>query len=78
MFMPMEASHEPDPPDTQTPRSATLYIGRMSAELGRLARRYRLEPLAYILDMARLEAEQIARESADDTEVVPPARANSK
>ena len=41
----------------------------MSAELARLARRYRLEPLAYILEMARLEAEQIARESVDGAEV---------
>jgi hypothetical protein len=50
----------------------------MSAELGRLARRYRLEPLAYILEMARLEADQIAREPADGAEVAQPGRANCK
>jgi hypothetical protein len=33
----------------------------MSAELARLARRHHLEPLAYILEMARLEAEQTAK-----------------
>jgi len=43
-----------------------------------LARRYRLEPLAYILEMARLEAEQIARESVDGAEVAQSARANCK
>jgi hypothetical protein len=37
----------------------------MSAELARLARRQHLEPLAYILEMARLEAEQTAKSSAD-------------
>jgi hypothetical protein len=42
----------------------------MSAELARLARRHRLEPLAYILEMARLEAEQIAKGSADAGEFV--------
>jgi len=78
MFMPMEGSGEPGQPDqAQSPRSAALYIGSMSAELGRLARRHQLEPLAYILEMARLEADQITKGSAD-AEVTPPARANSK
>ena len=66
--MPTEASGDDDPP--QSPRAAALYIGRMSAELARLARRHRLEPLAYILEMARLEAEQIAKGSADAGEFV--------
>lgn len=54
--------------DANRPKSlhtAALYIGRMSAELARLARRHHLEPLAYILEMARLEAEQTAKSSAD-------------
>ncbi|HVU42951.1 MAG TPA: hypothetical protein VHD86_18045 [Xanthobacteraceae bacterium] len=76
--MPTEASGEPDQPEAQSPRAAALYIGKMSAELARLARRYRLEPLAYILEMARLEAEQIARESVDGAEVAQSVRANCK
>lgn len=66
MSVPSEASGEPLQPDqTQSPRSAALYIRRMSAELGHLARRHHLEPLAYILEMARLEADQTARELTD-------------
>ena len=65
--MPMEASGDGDRP--QSPRAAALYIGRMSGELARLARWHHLEPLAYILEMARLEADQIAKGSADASEV---------
>lgn len=76
--MPMKASDEPGQTDqTQSPRSAALYIGRMSAELVDLARRHRLEPLAYILEMARIEADQVATGSADAGEA-PPARVNFK
>jgi hypothetical protein len=50
----------------------------MSAELGNLARRHGLEPLAYILEMARLEADQIAKGSADIDEPQSRTRANSK
>lgn len=66
MSVPLEASHKLVLPDeTQSTQSIALYIGRMSAELGRLAQRHHLEPLAYILEMARLEAEQTARASAE-------------
>jgi hypothetical protein len=64
--MPTEALDDADRP--QSPRSTAVYIGRMSGELARLARRHRLEPLAYLLDMARLEADQIAKGSADANE----------
>jgi len=37
----------------------------MSAELAHLARRHHLEPLAYILEMARLEADQTGKGAAD-------------
>lgn len=50
----------------------------MSAELVHLARRHRLEPLAYILEMARLEADQVATGAADTSEAAPPARVNYK
>jgi hypothetical protein len=64
--MPTETLGEADGP--QSLRATTLYIGRMSGELARLARRHHLEPLAYILEMARLEAEQTAKSSADGAE----------
>ncbi len=79
MSVPLEATRKPVQPDeTQSTRSAALYIGRMSAELGRLAQRHHLEPLAYILEMARLEAEQTVRALADATEAAPAARAGHK
>jgi hypothetical protein len=40
---------------------AALYIASIADELARLAKSYDLEPLAYILDMARLEADQISQ-----------------
>jgi hypothetical protein len=38
------------------------YIASLSDELAQLARRSGLDALGYILDMARLEAEQITKE----------------
>lgn len=79
MSVPLEASRVPVPPDqTQSTRSVALYIGRMSAELARLAQRHHLEPLAYILEMARQEADQTARGAADPVEPAPAARASHK
>jgi hypothetical protein len=40
---------------------AALYIASLAHELARLARRHDLEALAYILDMARLEADQVSK-----------------
>ena len=37
------------------------YVAELSAELGHLARRHGLDALGYILDMARLEAENASR-----------------
>jgi hypothetical protein len=43
---------------SQGDREATAaYIAAMTAELSAMARKRGLEPLAYLLDMARLEAE---------------------
>lgn len=61
--MPSDASGEGNPP--QSPGAVALYIGTLSSELARLARRHRMDGLAYILDMARLEADQIAKNSGD-------------
>jgi hypothetical protein len=44
---------------------AALYIASIADELARLAKSYDLEPLAYILDMARLEADQISQHRSE-------------
>jgi hypothetical protein len=41
--------------------AAASYIAELSAELAALARRHRLDALGYILDMAKLEAENATR-----------------
>ena len=46
-----------------TAGAAAAYIASLSEELAHLARRHGLNPLGYILEMARLEADQIARDS---------------
>jgi len=38
-----------------------LYIASMTNELARLARIHNLDTLAYLLDMARLEADQVSK-----------------
>jgi len=43
---------------------ALSYISDMTRELALLARRYRLDALCYLLDMARLEAENAASTSS--------------
>jgi hypothetical protein len=41
--------------------AAANYVATLSAELAQVARRHGLDALGYILDMARLEAENTAR-----------------
>ena len=41
--------------------AAAKYVAELSAELANLARRHGLDALGYILDMARLEAENATR-----------------
>ena len=41
--------------------AAAKYVAELSAELANLARRHGLDALGYILDMARLEAENASR-----------------
>jgi hypothetical protein len=38
-------------------RAAACYVATLAAELAEIAKRHKLDTLAYILDMARLEAE---------------------
>jgi hypothetical protein len=45
----------------ETPDSAAHYIASMTNELAMIARRNGLNVLGYILEMARIEADQIAK-----------------
>ncbi len=44
-----------------TPDAAAIYIASMTMELARLAKTHNLDALAYLLDMARLEADQVSK-----------------
>jgi len=53
-----------EPGEDGTPGDAAAYIASLVDELARLAKRHHLDSLGYILDMARLEAEQISKGAA--------------
>jgi hypothetical protein len=55
IVMNSEQDQPADMPDT------ALYIASMISELARLAKSHNLDTLAYLLDMARLEADQVSR-----------------
>lgn len=61
----MRNNDESDSERAQSPRVAAQYIARLTEELATLARRQGFDGLVYILEMARLEADQIANSSAD-------------
>ncbi len=46
----------------ETPDSAAHYIATLTEELARIARRNGLDTLGYLLEMARLEADQVAND----------------
>ncbi len=46
----------------ETPDSAAHYIATLTEELARIALRNGLDTLSYILEMARLEADQVAKD----------------
>jgi hypothetical protein len=48
-------------PDDGEALSALLFVGELTGELSDIARRHRFEALAYLLDMAKQEAENIRR-----------------
>jgi hypothetical protein len=48
--------------DLDDQAAAAKYVAELSAELAALARRHGLGALSYILDMARLEAENATRQ----------------
>jgi hypothetical protein len=53
---PRGATQASEPESTMRPADAADYIAQMTVELARIARTARLEPLAYFLEMARIEA----------------------
>jgi len=53
-----------EPSIVGSPASVALYIGSIADELGQLAKANGLDSLSYILDMARLEADEVAKCSA--------------
>ncbi len=55
-----QASSETEPGD---PIATAAYAAELCADLARMARRDGLDTLAYILDMARLEAQTLAQQS---------------
>jgi hypothetical protein len=61
----MQKQEDNEPEHVRSPTAAAQYIATLSEELARIARRNHLDTLAYILDMARLEAHQIANSSTD-------------
>ncbi len=48
---------------TELPGTTARYIASLTEELALLAKRNGLDSLSYILDMARLEADQVSRDS---------------
>ena len=48
--------------DAPDPQEAARYIASLAEELAQPAKSHKLETLAHILDMARLEADQISRQ----------------
>lgn len=51
-------------PDASQRADAAAYVATLTTELARVARSNALPTLAYLLDMARLEAETQARDAA--------------
>jgi hypothetical protein len=47
----------------ESPAASALYIASLAEELARLARSHGFETLAYLLDLAGLEADQISNSS---------------
>jgi glutamate synthase domain-containing protein 2 len=54
-----QASREPNVEGT--PESTALYIASFAQELAQLAKSHGFDSLSYILEMARLEADQVAK-----------------
>ncbi len=46
----------------ETPDSVALYIASLTGELAKIAKRNGLDTLSHLLEMARLEADQVAKQ----------------
>ena len=55
----------PSPSGSPTDEQLCTYIAEMCSELRHLARRPRFRTINYLLDMARLESEKMARDLRD-------------
>ncbi len=55
---------EPEPVRDGGPGEAASFVADSVRELSLLARRHRLDTLAFLLDMAQMEAEELARAAA--------------
>jgi hypothetical protein len=60
-------------PKEREKAAMAAYVASLVTELAALARKQKLDTLGYLLDMARLEAEGLAQDSAQDStqELVP-------
>jgi hypothetical protein len=54
---------DPNRRKSDQPFATAAYIAEICTDLGRMAREDGLDTLAYILDMARLEAQSLANQS---------------
>lgn len=81
-MMQQAGQEHPPRPDRTDPREALAFVLELTGELSEIARRHRFAALAYLLDMARLEAETLGRdmwepagegEDAQASETRPPA-----
>ncbi len=57
-----------------SPEAVALYIEALTVELGQLARANGFDALGYILDMARLEADEASKGSAERGRWLEPAK----
>jgi len=58
---PAQGTQQPEPAGDGGPHEAASFIAESVLELAAVARRHRLETLGFLLDMARLEAEELVR-----------------
>lgn len=63
-----------EPKSAASPEAVALYIGALTVELGELAHANGLDALGYILDMARLEADEASKSTDERDRWVDPAR----
>jgi len=59
----MTSFHSDEPPRDGGPGEAAHYLREAIAELSQMAHRHGLTTLAYLLDMARMEADEMVRSS---------------